>query len=108
MVTKRTWPKHVWTLPKENMIIDQAEAYTETYAIILAISREKGIELVDIHRKSITKRKFMGFLDRLRQLTFFEDVMLMMDNLSFHKSGGTKERMVELGFHFTYTPVYSP
>ena len=64
--------------------------------------------MVDIHRKSITKRKFMGFLDRLRQLTFFEDVMLMMDNLSFHKSGGTKERMRELGFHFTYTPVYSP
>ena len=64
--------------------------------------------MVDIHKKSITKRKFMGFLDRLRQLTFFEDVMLMMDNLSFNKSGGTKERMGELGFHFTYTPVYSP
>ena len=65
-MTKRTWPKHVWTLQKQNVLIDQAEAYTETFAVILAISREKGVELVDIHKKSITKRKFMGFLDRLR------------------------------------------
>ena len=32
----------------------------------------------------------------------------MMDNLSFHKSGDTKERMNELGLDYTYTPVYSP
>ena len=32
----------------------------------------------------------------------------MMDNISFHKSGDSKERMTELGFQYTYTPVYSP
>ena len=74
----------------------------------MAISGEKGIELVDIHKKSITKRKFMTFLDRLRQLNIFDNVTLMMDNLSFHKSGDMKERMTELGFQYTYTPVYSP
>ena len=31
-----------------------------------------------------------------------------MDNLSFHKSGDIRERMNELGFHFAYTPAYSP
>ena len=31
-----------------------------------------------------------------------------MDNLSFHKSKDIKERMNELGFHYTYTPPYSP
>ena len=35
-------------------------------------------------------------------------MMLMMDNLSFHKSGDIQERMDELGFHYTYTPAYSP
>ena len=34
--------------------------------------------------------------------------MLVMDNLSFHKSQDIKERMDELGFYFAYTPVYSP
>ena len=90
------------------MELDQYRAYTYGYAVILAISREKGIELIDIHKKPINKMKFKQFLDRLRQLNFCNDVMLVMDNLSVHKSGGIKERMRELGFSFTYTPVYSP
>ena len=66
VITKKTWSTHVWTLPKMNKQIDQSRAYTEVYAVILAISREKGIELVEVHRKSINKRKFKNFLDRLR------------------------------------------
>ena len=31
-----------------------------------------------------------------------------MDNLSFHKSNDTKQRMDELGFYYAYTPIYSP
>ena len=58
VVTKKTWDTHVWALPKENYMLDQAKAYTDTFAVILAISREKGIELVDIQMKSINKRKF--------------------------------------------------
>ena len=34
--------------------------------------------------------------------------MLVMDNLSLHKSIETKERMNELGFLYSWTPVYSP
>ena len=44
----------------------------------------------------------------LSLMNYYNDITLMMDNLSFHKSGDTKERMDELGFHYTYTPVYSP
>ena len=58
VITKKTWPTHVWTLPKNNIQIDQKQAYNEAYAVILAISRERGIELVDIHKKSINKVKF--------------------------------------------------
>ena len=32
----------------------------------------------------------------------------MMDNVAFHKSGDVKERMNELGFSYTFTPVYFP
>mgnify|MGYP001157521180 CR=1 FL=1 len=52
--------------------------------------------------------KFQMFLQRLRDQNQFEDIILMMDNLSFHKSRDIKERMDELGFHYTYTPAYSP
>ena len=74
----------------------------------MAVSRERGVELVDVYKKSINKVKFKQFLERLRQRNLFNDIMLVMDNLSFHKSGDVKERMDELGFHYTYTPAYSP
>ena len=32
----------------------------------------------------------------------------MMDNLSMHKGPDIRGRMDELGFSYTYTPVYSP
>jgi len=48
------------------------------------------------------------FLQSLRDMYPFDDIMLMMDNLSFHRSRGTRERMDELSFMYTYTPVYSP
>ena len=52
--------------------------------------------------------KFKSFLKNLRSKFFFDDILLIMDNVAFHKSYEVKERMDELGFMYTYTPVYSP
>ena len=78
------------------------------FAVIVSISRESGVELVQVFDKSVNKKKFRVFLDNLRAKYPYEDIMLMMDNLSLHKSKDTKKRMDELGFRYTYTPVYSP
>ena len=74
----------------------------------MSISREFGIDLVQVYDKSINKKKFKMFLEELRSKYPFEDIMLMMDNLSLHKAGDTRRFMDELGFKYTYTPVYSP
>ena len=95
-------------MKNSNIEINRSQTYNEPYSVILAISRERGVELVDIQKKSINKRKFKMFLERLRQLNLFNDITLMMDNVSFHKSGDIRQRMDELGFQYTYTPVYSP
>ena len=67
-----------------------------------------GVDLVSIHEKSINKMKFKMFLDELRAKYPFDDIILYMDNLSFHKSSDVKERMDELGFHYTYSVKYMP
>ena len=64
--------------------------------------------MIHVHDKSINKKKFFTFLETLRLKYPFEDILLMMDNLSLHKAKDTKKRMDELGFMYTYTPVYSP
>ena len=108
MVTKRTIPTHAWTLPKTNINLDQRETNIEAHAILLAVSREYGIDHIEVFRKSVNKKKFKSFLENLRSKYPFEDIMLVMDNLSLHKSKDTRNRMDELGFLYTYTPAYSP
>ena len=48
------------------------------------------------------------FLDELRSIHPYTDIMLMMDNLKLHKSNDIKTRMNDLGFLYSYTPIYSP
>lgn len=108
VVTKHTWPTHAWTRQKENIPVDQSQAYNKVLAVVLAVSRERGIELVDIYERSINKPKFKLFLERLRALNFWSDVTLVMDNLSVHKSNEVRERMTELDFEWSFTPAYSP
>ena len=74
----------------------------------MAVSWEYGVDHVEIYNNSINKKKFKIFLDNLRIKFPFEDIILIMDNLSVHKSNDVKERMNELGFLYTWTPVYSP
>ena len=63
---------------------------------------------VEVFPKSINKTKFKVFLQNLRAKFPFDDVLLVMDNLSVHKSNAVKQLMDELGFLYTWTPPYSP
>jgi len=77
-------------------------------AVIAAVSRERGLDQIDVFRHSITKIKFKLFLEGLRRRYPFDDILLVMDQLSLHKSVDVKELMDELGFMYTYTPAYAP
>ena len=58
--------------------------------------------------RSVNVIKFKVFLEELRRLNPFDDIILVMDNLAVHRNRFTKERMIELGYRWTYTPRYSP
>ena len=66
------------------------------------------MEYVGVFSNSINKRKFKVFLEELRAKNPFDNIMLVMDNLSLHKSNEIKERMNELGYKYSWTPAYSP
>ena len=108
VINKNTLPTHAWSRLKTDAKIDMREAYMKPKAVILAVSREKGLDHVEVFNFSITASKFKVFLDNLRSKYMFEDIMLMIDNLNLHKSNEMKDRMDELGFRYTYTPIYSP
>ena len=107
-VTKSTIPKSTWSSKNNNHLLDFKQLRNEVKAILAAVSREYGLDYLDIYRHSITKVKFKLFLEGLRRKFPFDDIILVMDNLSLHKSGDVKDLMDELGFMYTYTPAYSP
>ena len=49
MITKRTLPTHAWTLPKTNVFLDQKKVSIKTKAILAAVSREYGLDHIEVH-----------------------------------------------------------
>ena len=86
MVTKRCIPHDDWSKLRCNTEWDYWETNTKPVAVLGAVSREKGIELIMNFPKSVNCRRFKVFLDELRRLNPFDNIMLMMDNLSVHKN----------------------
>ena len=51
---------------KVNIVVDQKEAYTPAVAVVLAVSREYGVDHIQLFDKSVNKVKFKNFLQNLR------------------------------------------
>jgi transposase len=52
--------------------------------------------------------KLKVFIQSLRDKYPFDDICLIMDNLNIHKGAELRALYDELGFMYTFTPVYSP
>ena len=65
MITKKSLPTLSWEKPYENVLIDYSHYDTKAYAIIGAISRERGIEHLMIYNKSLNVDRFKVFLEEL-------------------------------------------
>ena len=63
------------------------------YALILAISEERGIEHTQIFDKSVNKEKFIEYLINLRSANPFERIAIFMDNMSVHRANLVRDKM---------------
>merc|ERR1711974_177758 len=104
----RTMPTSAWSLKRTNVQLDYKEVQNEVKAIAAVVSREYGLEHIEVFRNSITKINFRVFLEGLRRLHPFDDILLVMDQLNLHRSRETKDLLDEMGFLYAYTPVKSP
>ena len=58
MFTRKTVVQAEWTLPKENVRVDEDKLNEPTLALLSAISKEKGQEYFQIFDKSVKIPKF--------------------------------------------------
>ena len=80
----------------------------ETIAVLAGISKEFGLEHLEMYSSSVNIPKFKLWLQDLRDKYFFADIMVYADNLSVHTSKAVKERMDELSIAYVFSPPYSP
>ena len=59
-----------------HQVCDIALMHADALAVLLAISRERGVEHIRVYPKSVNKKKFLEFLEELRGKNFFADIML--------------------------------
>ena len=84
--TRKTMIDTEWTLPKENMTIDEAKINEPCLALLAAISKDKGLEHYRVFPKSVNVKKFKEWLQELRDKNGNDKIALFLDNLSAHKS----------------------
>ena len=108
MFTRKTTTKTEWARHKENMTVDQARLDEPTLALLLGISKEKGVEFYQIFEFSVNTEKYAEWLAGLKQVTGEDKVCLFMDNLGAHKCKPSKRAMKRHGFRWVFNVPYSP
>ena len=108
MVTTKTIPTHEWSGVKHQIQVDQQHYGRKAIAVLAGVSQERGVDLMMQFEKSVNIEKFKVWLDELRARHFHDDICLVLDNLSVHRSHAAIDRIDELGFEYVFTPAYCP
>ena len=88
--------------------IPQSSINQPVYALILALSQEKGLEFYRIFEKSVDGEKFIEYLDGLYIENKHERVAIFLDNLRVHKSEKVIMKLDELDIEVIYNVPYQP
>ena len=108
MFTKATAKKRDWSSKGNNTIVAETDYYVDYKAVIGAISKEVGNEVVYVNDKPIKQEDFINFLKILRKRNGERKLVLFMDNLSVHKCKNVRLEMEKLRIQPVYNAIYSP
>ena len=78
-VTRNTLSKFAWSARNTSLELDHKSLELEVKSIIAGVSRERGLDHIDVFRHSFTKIKFKLFLEGLRRKYPFDDILIVMD-----------------------------
>ena len=91
--TSKTIRKSEYTSNRDHLRITQTLVNQPVYALIFAISEEKGIEYSEVFEKSVNKEKFTEYVLDLRRFNQFDRIAVFLDNMSVHKSNVVKDKL---------------
>ena len=104
--TRKAMMKFEWARKHENMAVDEKLLNEPTKALLMGISAEKGVEQYRVFDRSVNIKKFIQYLQMVRDAHGEEPVALFMDNLSVHRSKKSKAKMEELNIRWVFNLPY--
>ena len=106
--TKTTNLTHAWSKSRTNIHVP-CEAMGASYtAVIASISEGCGFELIELHDKAVDENIFSAFLYNLHAINKKNKVVIVMDNLSAHKTDLIKRQLKMLKMEYILNVPYSP
>ena len=108
MFTTRTLPQVTWSTVNNPFKMDYKYVQPNATAVVAGISMSRGIELFNMHPRSINVSKFLVFVEDLRRQRWADDIALFVDQLSVHRSSIVAERLEELSIPLVFNSSYSP
>jgi hypothetical protein len=84
--TFNTYASRAWYLNNESLLLPEKRFQTKTLALILAISHTNGIEHFRVHKRAISRKEYLEFIEELADLNENKPFGLFMDNMSVHHS----------------------
>ena len=97
---------HTWGDIKERKLI-QVASHRGTVAVIGAVDPIKG-DHFEIVTQGVDSEVFKVFLKHLSLKYSKEQILLILDNASFHKTQGSDKYPLPDNIHILYLPPYSP
>ena len=76
--------------------------------MLAGISKKNGLEPFMIFKRSVNTDRFIEWLDKLREASGDDKIIIFLDNLSAHTCNRAKAAMRERGFRWAFNLPYSP
>ena len=106
--TRQSLAKGEWTQKRSNVEVDMALLNDQSYALLLAVSAERGVVCSKIYKRSVNVEKCLDWVEQLREENPGRKLCVFWDNLSVHHSKRVLGRLEDLGIKVIFNISYSP
>ena len=87
-------------------MVDERDYYAPYIAVIAAISADKGVDLIMMFDKAVSRFEFIDFLRKLRSQNVDTPLNMFLDNLTAHKTNEVTVACEELAIKTIFNVPY--
>ena len=112
MFTKRTIKGEAYSGRHSNIRVKEEDVMTPYVAAIAAVSKDRGLDLLQTFSGPVNTESFTAFVERLQLLRPGQEIAIFMDQARYHVSFNAtlreRPRNLRVIFNVAWSPQYNP